>query len=91
MRVLLFDFCESLFFFQCECLDIEIIFTKTLHHEPFFGSDNSYFSGIKIVQQMAILMGCAVLPHLRSLVEIVETGLVDDQQKVILIKLLSVM
>lgn len=31
---------------------------------------------------MAILMGCAVLPHLRSLVEIVETGLVDDQQKV---------
>uniref|UniRef100_A0A0N5AXL9 TOG domain-containing protein n=1 Tax=Syphacia muris TaxID=451379 RepID=A0A0N5AXL9_9BILA len=39
-------------------------------------------TGIKIVQQMAILMGCAVLPHLRSLVEIVETGLVDDQQKV---------
>ncbi|MFH4975941.1 hypothetical protein AB6A40_002650 [Gnathostoma spinigerum] len=39
-------------------------------------------TGIKIVQQMAILMGCAVLPHLRSLVEIVETGLVDEQQKV---------
>ncbi|MCP9258528.1 Splicing factor 3B subunit 1 [Dirofilaria immitis] len=41
-----------------------------------------FLEGIKIVQQMAILMGCAVLPHLRSLVEIVETGLVDDQQKV---------
>ncbi|KAL3090250.1 hypothetical protein niasHS_006702 [Heterodera schachtii] len=39
-------------------------------------------TGIKIVQQIAILMGCAVLPHLKSLVEIVESGLVDDQQKV---------
>jgi splicing factor 3B subunit 1 len=27
-------------------------------------------TGIKIVQQIAILMGCAVLPHLKSLVEI---------------------
>uniref|UniRef100_A0A914WR81 GPN-loop GTPase 3 n=1 Tax=Plectus sambesii TaxID=2011161 RepID=A0A914WR81_9BILA len=39
-------------------------------------------TGIKIVQQIAILMGCAVLPHLKSLVEIVEGGLTDDQQKV---------
>lgn len=39
-------------------------------------------TGIKIVQQMAILMGCAVLPHLKSLVEIVEGGLEDEQQKV---------
>uniref|UniRef100_A0A1I8GMX0 SF3b1 domain-containing protein n=1 Tax=Macrostomum lignano TaxID=282301 RepID=A0A1I8GMX0_9PLAT len=39
-------------------------------------------TGIKIVQQIAILMGCAVLPHLRSLVEIIELGLVDEQQKV---------
>ena len=39
-------------------------------------------TGIKIVQQIAILMGCAILPHLRSLVEIIEHGLVDDQQKV---------
>lgn len=39
-------------------------------------------TGIKIVQQIAILMGCAVLPHLKQLVEIVEGGLVDDQQKV---------
>ena len=27
-------------------------------------------------------MGCAVLPHLRSLVEIIENGLKDEQQKV---------
>ncbi|CAI5446674.1 unnamed protein product [Caenorhabditis angaria] len=39
-------------------------------------------TGIKIVQQMAILMGCAVLPHLKALVEIVENGLDDEQQKV---------
>ncbi|XGW14774.1 hypothetical protein V3C99_000779 [Haemonchus contortus] len=39
-------------------------------------------TGIKIVQQMAILMGCAVLPHLKALVEIVEGGLEDEQQKV---------
>ncbi|CAJ0942594.1 unnamed protein product, partial [Mesorhabditis belari] len=39
-------------------------------------------TGIKIVQQIAILMGCAVLPHLKALVEIVENGLEDDQQKV---------
>ena len=42
----------------------------------------STFLGIKIVQQIAILMGCAILPHLRSLVEIIEHGLVDEQQKV---------
>ena len=39
-------------------------------------------TGIKIVQQIAILMGCAVLPHLKSLVEIIENGLKDEQQKV---------
>ena len=39
-------------------------------------------TGIKIVQQVAILMGCAVLPHLKNLVAIVQAGLVDDQQKV---------
>ena len=27
-------------------------------------------------------MGCAILPHLKSLVEIIEHGLVDEQQKV---------
>jgi splicing factor 3B subunit 1 len=46
-------------------------------------------TGIKIVQQIAILMGCAVLPHLKHLVEIVEHGLVDEQQKVRTITALS--
>ena len=31
-------------------------------------------TGIKIVQQIAILMGCAILPHLKNLVEIIENG-----------------
>jgi len=39
-------------------------------------------TGIKIVQQIALLMGVAVLPYLRELVEIVSHGLVDDMQKV---------
>lgn len=46
-------------------------------------------TGIKIVQQIAILMGCSVLPHLRSLVEIIEAGLGDEQQKVRTITALS--
>ncbi|CAI5991046.1 unnamed protein product [Closterium sp. NIES-65] len=46
-------------------------------------------TGIKIVQQIAILMGCAVLPHLRSLVDIIEHGLGDDNQKVRTITALS--
>lgn len=39
-------------------------------------------TGIKICQQISILMGCAILPHLRSLVEIIEHGLTDEQSKV---------
>eukprot|EP01052_Picozoa_sp_SAG31_P021421 SAG31_NODE_1656_length_7621_cov_3.193433_2_plen_756_part_00 len=39
-------------------------------------------TGVKIVQQIAILMGCAVLPHLKDLVEIIQEGLQDEQQKV---------
>merc|ERR1711881_835679 len=39
-------------------------------------------TGIKIIQQIGILMGCAILPHLRAMVEIIESGLDDDQQKV---------
>jgi splicing factor 3B subunit 1 len=31
-------------------------------------------TGIKIVQQIAILMGCGILPHLKALVEIIEGG-----------------
>ena len=47
-------------------------------------------TGIKIAQQIAILLGCAVLPHLRSLVEIIEHGLQDENQKVRTITALSV-
>ena len=47
-------------------------------------------TGIKIVQQIAVLMGCAVLPYLRELVEIVSNGLTDDQQKVRTITALTV-
>jgi splicing factor 3B subunit 1 len=39
-------------------------------------------TGIRIVQQIAIMMGCAVLPHLRNLVDAIAHGLQDDQQKV---------
>lgn len=39
-------------------------------------------TGIKIVQQVAVLMGCGVLPHLKNLVDIVEHGLKDEEQKV---------
>lgn len=39
-------------------------------------------TGIRIVQQIAIMMGCAVLPHLRNLVDAIAHGLNDEQQKV---------
>lgn len=39
-------------------------------------------TGIRIVQQIAIMMGCAVLPHLRNLVNCIAHGLADEQQKV---------
>ena len=39
-------------------------------------------TGIKIIQQIAILMGCAILPHLKALVDVIEHGLEDEQQKV---------
>lgn len=42
-------------------------------------------TGIKIVQQVANLMGVAVLSHLKELVEIVYPGLTDDQGRVRLI------
>ena len=47
-------------------------------------------TGVKITQQIAILLGCAVLPHLKSLVEIIEHGLTDENQKVRTITALSV-
>merc|ERR1719183_3121759 len=47
-------------------------------------------TGIKIVQQIAILMGCAILPHLKQLVDITAAGLVDENQKVRTITALSI-
>lgn len=47
-------------------------------------------TGIKIVQQIAILLGVAVLPHLKSLVEIIKHGLTDENQKVKTITALTV-
>lgn len=47
-------------------------------------------TGIKIVQQISILLGCAVLPHLKSLVDIIEHGLSDENQKVRTITALSI-
>lgn len=39
-------------------------------------------TGVKIVQQIPILMGCAVLPHLKGLVECIGDNLNDEQTKV---------
>ena len=47
-------------------------------------------TGIKIIQQVAILMGCAVLPHLKNLVDITKHGLKDEQQKVRTITALAI-
>lgn len=47
-------------------------------------------TGQKIIQQIANLMGVAVLPHLQALVEIVGPGLSDEQGKVRLISALAV-
>jgi len=47
-------------------------------------------TGAKIVQQIPILMGCAVLPHLRGLVECIAECLRDDQPKVRTVAALAV-
>lgn len=39
-------------------------------------------TGCKIIQQIPILMGCAVLPHLKGLVDCIAGNLNDDQTKV---------
>ncbi|KAL1583797.1 hypothetical protein WHR41_07164 [Cladosporium halotolerans] len=39
-------------------------------------------TGVKIVQQIPILMGCAVLPHLQGLVDCIGENLNDDHTKV---------
>lgn len=39
-------------------------------------------TGVKIIQQIPILMGCAVLPHLKGLVDCIADNLKDEQLKV---------
>ncbi|KAF2674733.1 U2 snRNP component HSH155 [Microthyrium microscopicum] len=39
-------------------------------------------TGVKIVQQIPILMGCAILPHLKGLVDCISDNLNDEQAKV---------
>ncbi|CAD7926470.1 unnamed protein product [Amoebophrya sp. A120] len=39
-------------------------------------------TGIKIIQQIAILLGIAILPHLKQMVDIIAPGLSDEQRKV---------
>lgn len=39
-------------------------------------------TGVKIVQQIPILMGCSVLPHLKGLIECISENLSDEQAKV---------
>lgn len=55
-------------------------FLKAVYHSK--KSWQARHTGIQIVQQIAIMMGCAVLPHLRNLVDAIARGLTDDQQKV---------
>ncbi|KAH8738793.1 splicing factor 3B subunit1-like HEAT repeat containing protein [Cryptosporidium ryanae] len=47
-------------------------------------------TGIKIVQQIAILMGSSVLPHLKKLVYIISHGLNDDNQKIRIMTALAI-
>eukprot|EP01138_Halocafeteria_seosinensis_P010429 gb/GECG01010647.1/.p1 GENE.gb/GECG01010647.1/~~gb/GECG01010647.1/.p1 ORF type:complete len:1367 (+),score=239.06 gb/GECG01010647.1/:1-4101(+) len=47
-------------------------------------------TGIKIIQQIAILMGCAILPHLSHMVNIIAHGLEDDNSKVRTITALAI-
>lgn len=47
-------------------------------------------TGLKVIQQVALLLGVAVLPHLKELVDIVEPGLTDEQGKVRLIAALAI-
>jgi splicing factor 3B subunit 1 len=47
-------------------------------------------TGIKVVQQAALLLGCGILPHLRALVECIAPGLEDEQLKVRTITALAI-
>ncbi|KAK6589803.1 splicing factor [Cryptosporidium xiaoi] len=47
-------------------------------------------TGIKIVQQIAILMGSSILPHLKNLVHIISHGLNDENQKIRIMTALAI-
>ncbi|KAK6997399.1 U2 snRNP component prp10 [Favolaschia claudopus] len=46
-------------------------------------------TGVRIVQQIALMMGAAVLPHVSILVDCISLGLTDEQQKVRIVTALS--
>ncbi|KAF1833286.1 ARM repeat-containing protein [Decorospora gaudefroyi] len=46
-------------------------------------------TGVKIVQQIPILMGCAILPYLKGLVECIGENLNDEQPKVRMVTALA--
>merc|ERR1711959_144864 len=47
-------------------------------------------TGAKIIQQLAILVGCGILPYLTHLVEVIKDGLEDEHQKVRTITALAI-
>ncbi|KAJ5899630.1 hypothetical protein N7495_004374 [Penicillium taxi] len=47
-------------------------------------------TGVKIVQQIPILMGCAILPHLKGLVDCISDNISDEQAKVRTVTALAV-
>jgi splicing factor 3B subunit 1 len=55
-------------------------FLKAVRHSK--KSWQAHHTGIHIVQQITIMMGCAVLPHLQNLVNCIAHGLSDEKQKV---------
>ncbi|KAF1959293.1 ARM repeat-containing protein [Byssothecium circinans] len=46
-------------------------------------------TGVKIIQQIPILMGCAILPHLKGLVDCIGDSLNDEQPKVRMVTALA--
>nr|Q10178.3 RecName: Full=U2 snRNP component prp10 [Schizosaccharomyces pombe 972h-] len=46
-------------------------------------------TGVRIIQQIALLLGCSILPHLKNLVDCIGHGLEDEQQKVRIMTALS--
>jgi hypothetical protein len=66
----------------CCCGLQNVARSKALDMSSICARTQARHTGIKIVQQIAILLGCAVLPHLKALVDIVKHGLTDENQKV---------